>query len=151
MAEVSPDGDLWRPRQACFVSIKRFGDLRGCIGTIRPVQENLGLEIMANAVSAAVRDPRFEPMRPEELAEVVFSVDVLGRPEEVADLSEFDPSVWGVVVVKGRRQGVLLPALEGVDTVERQLAIAAQKAGIDDLRDIRVQRFSVTRHREERP
>ena len=144
-----PDPELWSAKKACFVSIKtRAGALRGCIGTILPVQDNLGLEIIANAVSASTRDPRFPPMTSKELPGVVFSVDVLSTPEPVKDLSELDPVKWGVIISKGGRRGLLLPDLEGVDTVAKQLAIAAQKGGIDRIEDAKIERFSVTRYPE---
>ncbi len=147
-AEVAPS-ELWTERRACFVSIKtRSGALRGCIGTLTPAERSLDREVVANAVSAAIRDPRFPPMVREELPDVVFSVDVLADPEPVRDLGELDPGVWGVVVSKGGRRGVLLPDLEGVDTVGEQLAIAARKAGITDLRGVFVERFRVDRYRE---
>lgn len=147
--EVSPEADLWNIHRACFVTIKTSGgDLRGCIGTIQPVQPDLGLEIMANAVSAATRDPRFSPMKAAELPRTLFSVDVLGPPEAVGDLSELDPSVWGVIVSRDGRRGLLLPDLEGVDTVEKQLTIAAQKAGLSGYDGAKIQRFSVVRHPE---
>ena len=136
-------------RRACFVSIKtRSGALRGCIGTLAPLQRSLDREIIANAVSAATRDPRFPPMTREELPGVLFSVDVLSEPEPVTDLADLDPREWGVIISKGGRCGVLLPDLEGVDTVEEQLAIAARKAGIAELRGASVERFRVDRFKE---
>lgn len=146
------DGDeaLWGTRQACFVSIKTTrGALRGCIGTILPTQPSLDREIVANAVSAATRDPRFPPMRREELDGVRFSVDVLGAPERVSDLHTLDPARWGVIVSKGMSRGVLLPDLEGVDTVEQQLDIAMRKAGIASPDGMTVERFAVQRYPEE--
>lgn len=141
--------ELWSERRACFVSIKtRSGALRGCIGTLAPVERGLDREIVSNAVSAATRDPRFPPVTREELPDLLFSVDVLADPEPVTDLGALDPRVWGVIVSKGGRRGVLLPDLEGVDTVEEQIAIAAGKAGIADLRDIFVERFRVERYGE---
>ena len=140
---------LWMERRACFVSIKtRSGALRGCIGTLAPLQRSLDREIIANAVSAATRDPRFPPMTREELPDVLFSVDVLSDPEPVTDLADLDPREWGVIVSKDGRRGVLLPDLEGVDTVEEQLAIAARKAGIAELRGASVERFRVDRFKE---
>ena len=160
-AAFAPDETVWRPRRACFVSLKtRAGDLRGCIGTIWPTRDNLGQEIMANAVAAAGRDPRFPPLAPAELPATFFSVDVLSEPEEVSDWSELDPARWGVIVSRGSRRGLLLPDLPGVVTVEQQVSIAARKAGLieaslieaslADCRDLSLQRFSVTRHPEER-
>jgi AmmeMemoRadiSam system protein A len=148
--DIDPDPALWRPRRACFVSLKN-PELRGCIGTIHPVREDLGREIIANALAAATRDPRFPPLTPAELAGVLFSVDVLGEPEPVSDWSELDPARWGVIVSQGGRRGLLLPTLPGVDSVARQVTIAAQKAGIPDLNGLTLQRFSVDRHPEVEP
>jgi AmmeMemoRadiSam system protein A len=146
---ISRDAGLWAMKRACFVSIKRLnGELRGCIGTISPVQPALDGEIMANAISASTRDPRFDPMTPDELDETVFSVDVLSEPEPVGDISRLDPAKWGVIVTQGFRRGVLLPDLEGVDSVEAQLGIAARKAGIHDVRSASIERFSVDRYKE---
>jgi len=148
--DIDPDPALWRPRRACFVSLKN-PDLRGCIGTIHPAQKDLGREIIANALAAASRDPRFPPLTREELAGVLFSVDVLSEPEPVSDQSELDPARWGVIVSQGSRRGLLLPDLPGVDSVARQVAIAAQKAGITDFSDLTLQRFRVDRHPEAEP
>ncbi|HOM31203.1 MAG TPA: AmmeMemoRadiSam system protein A [Acetomicrobium flavidum] len=146
---LSPQVDLWSKRRGCFVSIKRLdGSLRGCIGTISPVRENLASEIIYNALAAAFEDPRFMPLSEEELAGVRFSVDVLSDLELVASVDELDPKVYGVVVEKGLRKGVLLPDLEGVDTVEYQLEIAAQKAGISSLKGAKIYRFTVERYEE---
>ncbi|MBR0256939.1 MAG: AmmeMemoRadiSam system protein A [Synergistaceae bacterium] len=146
--EIVPS-PLWNNRKACFVSIKtKDGDLRGCIGTLSPVQESLDMEIIANAVSASTRDPRFPPMSENELSNAVFSVDVLSEPEHVESLSQLDPEKYGVIVSKGYRRGVLLPDLEGVSSVEQQVQIAAMKAGIYDLDGISLERFTVTRYKE---
>jgi AmmeMemoRadiSam system protein A len=144
------NGELWRIQRACFVSIKTlWGDLRGCIGTILPVQPSLDLEIISNAIAASTRDPRFPPMTDSELDQVTLSVDVLGVPEPVSDRSLLDPALWGVIVSKGRLRGVLLPDLEGVDTVQQQLDIAARKAGIREVDDtVTIERFRVDRYKE---
>ncbi len=147
--EVDADSGLWEAERACFVSIKTLrGDLRGCIGTILPVHPTLDREIVSNAVSASTRDPRFQPMIAAELSGVAFSVDVLTLPEPVSDIGALDPAVWGVIVSKGGLRGVLLPDLEGVETVERQLDIAARKAGIWDLNGAEIERFRVDRYPE---
>ena len=144
------DKTLLGEKKACFVSIKtKRGELRGCIGTILPVRPHLMQEIMANAISAATQDPRFPPMRADELDNVTFSVDVLTTPEPVRDIEELDPKVWGVIVSKGHQRGLLLPDLPGVDSVEMQLAIAAQKAGITNLEGVKLERFRVDRYPEE--
>jgi AMMECR1 domain-containing protein len=108
----------------------------------------LDLEIVSNAVAASTRDPRFPPMTASELEVVTFSVDVLSRPEPVADRKELDPATWGVIVSRGMRRGVLLPDLEGVDTVERQLDIATRKAGIRKSDAFAIERFRVDRYEE---
>ena len=147
--EVAEEKSLWNEPRACFVSIKtKRGDLRGCIGTILPVQASLDQEIIANAISASTRDPRFTPMTTAELGNVVFSVDVLSLPETITDRTMLDSAVWGVIISKNGRRGLLLPDLEGVDTVDQQIAIAAQKAGIDDLSGAVFERFCVDRYKE---
>ncbi|NLB15547.1 MAG: AmmeMemoRadiSam system protein A [Clostridiales bacterium] len=129
-----------------FVTIKKDGNLRGCIGTIYPVCPTLAQEIINNAVSAGTRDPRFNPVKPSELDELVYSVDVLGETEDIDSPSELDVKRYGVIVSKGYRKGLLLPNLEGVDTVEEQISIARQKAGISADEPVKLQRFEVVRH-----
>lgn len=134
--------------RACFVSMKKNGQLRGCIGTLAPTQACLSDEIVANAQSASTRDPRFHPVTPDELDSLVLDVDVLGEPEPVGSLDDLDPRRYGVIVsTHDGRRGVLLPDLAGVDTVEEQVSIAAQKGGIDvSLEPVLLQRFTVERH-----
>jgi AmmeMemoRadiSam system protein A len=129
-----------------FVSLHRRGQLRGCIGTIEPQQVNLAQEIIVNAISAATRDPRFRPMRPEELPDLDISVDVLAPAERISSLAELDPRTCGVIVQCGRRRGLLLPDLEGVDTPEQQVDIALHKASIDPREPYEMYRFCVTRY-----
>jgi AmmeMemoRadiSam system protein A len=148
--DIDPDPALWRPRRACFVSLKN-PCLRGCIGTIHPAWQDLGQEIIANALAAAARDPRFPPLTLAELAGALFCVYVLSEPEPDTDWRELDPARWGVIVSQGGRRGLLLPDLPGVDSAARQVAIAAQKAGIQDLNNLTLQRFSVDRHPEAEP
>ncbi|MGQ9807981.1 MAG: AmmeMemoRadiSam system protein A [Armatimonadota bacterium] len=138
--------DLLR-RAACFVSLKKDGALRGCIGTIEPVEETLAAEIIANAISAGTRDPRFLPVTPEELPWLQYSVDVLTPPEPIPDLTGHDPRRYGLIVEGFGRRGLLLPDLEGVDTPEQQLAICLSKAGLSSPRGIRLYRFTVERYR----
>ena len=132
-----------------FVSIHKNGALRGCIGTISPVCETVAEEIVRNAVSAGAYDPRFPAVREPELPYLSYSVDVLGEAEPVEDTGELDARRYGVIVTKGRKRGLLLPDLDGVDTVEEQLRIARQKAGIrEEDADVAVERFEVIRHGE---
>lgn len=144
--------DLLRARAACFVSLKtRSGDLRGCIGTIEPAKQNLAEELVANAISAATRDPRFAPVAEHELQDLVYSVDVLEAPEP-ATFADLDPATYGVIVEDelGLTRGLLLPAIEGVDTVQKQVDIAARKASIPPGTSLKLQRFRVTRYREKK-
>ena len=146
LPEGLPEEMLAR-RAGTFVSIHEHGRLRGCIGTILPTQESIAREIIQNAVSASSRDPRFDPVRPEELKRLEISVDVLGEPEPVSGPSELDVRRYGVIVSRGRRRGLLLPDLEGVDTVEQQIDIARQKGGIREGEAYSLERFEVIRHR----
>ena len=130
-----------------FVSLHKEGRLRGCIGTIAPTQESVAWEIVRNAVSAGLRDPRFPSVRPDELDGLEYSVDVLGEPEPVDSPAQLDPRRYGVIVTCGQRRGLLLPDLDGVDTVEQQIGIARQKGGISAGDPYRLERFEVVRHR----
>ncbi len=149
---ISPgaDNELLRARAACFVSLKtRSGDLRGCIGTIEPSKHNLSEELIANALNAATRDPRFPPVAEHELRDLVYSVDVLETPEPTT-FADLDPEKYGVIVEdeSGLARGLLLPAIQGVDTAEKQVDIAARKAGISPGTPLKFSRFKVTRYRE---
>ncbi|MGI6212270.1 MAG: AmmeMemoRadiSam system protein A [Anaerovoracaceae bacterium] len=129
-----------------FVSIHKAGNLRGCIGTIEPQQPNVAEEIVSNAVSAAVRDPRFDPITPAELSQLEITVDILGKPEPVSSEAELDVKKYGVIVSRGNRRGLLLPDLDGVTDVSEQIAIARRKAGIGPKEDVTLERFEVIRH-----
>lgn len=139
--------ELTKTRAGAFVSLKKHGQLRGCIGTICAVQPDLASEIMMNAVSAGTGDPRFPSVRPDELDDLVYSVDVLGEPEQVYSLDDLDVKKYGVIVSNGPRRGLLLPDLEGVDTPEQQVSIAMQKGGIRPDEPISLERFEVIRHK----
>lgn len=146
IAVPSPVPDGMEGKAGVFVSLHKFGDLRGCIGTFLPTTANIAEEIIAMAIEAATSDPRFMPIKPQELGNLEISVDVLGSPEEIVDKSHLDPKTYGVIVSSGSRRGLLLPDLEGVDTVEEQVSIAMRKAGIRPGEAVRLQRFKVTRH-----
>lgn len=138
--------ELYHGRAGAFVSLKEDGRLRGCIGTIHAVRESLAEEIMYNAVSACSEDPRFSPVEDWEVERLTISVDVLGETEKISSPEELDVTRYGVIVTRGARRGLLLPNLEGVDTVEQQIAIAKQKAGIKDYESVELERFEVIRH-----
>jgi AmmeMemoRadiSam system protein A len=131
-----------------FVCLKQNGQLRGCIGTIEPSECNLAAEIINNAISSATRDPRFDPVAEDELSDLEYTVDVLTEPEPVCSFEELDPKRYGVIVESGYKRGLLLPDLEGVDTVEYQVSIAARKAGIYEGEPVNLYRFEVVRHGE---
>ena len=139
-------GDMTRRRAGVFVSLHEDGRLRGCIGTIAPVTHCIAQEIIDNGVSASSRDPRFNPVEPEELERLVYSVDVLEPPERIESPSQLDVKKYGVIVTRGYKRGLLLPNLDGVNSVEEQIAIAKQKAGIAQGENVELERFEVTRH-----
>jgi len=147
-----PEVPDWAPeemktrRAGVFVSLHREGQLRGCIGTILPTRENIAEEIIGNAVSASTRDPRFSPVRPEELDLLEIHVDVLTEPEAIRGKEELDVKRYGVIVSSGHKRGLLLPDLDGVDTVDEQVEIAMRKGGISAREKIMLERFEVERH-----
>jgi AmmeMemoRadiSam system protein A len=150
------DGTIPRPneltpemieRSGVFVSLKVGGLLRGCIGTYEPAKANVAEEVITNAISSATRDPRFPPVTPDELSDLEYSVDVLTSPEPVKSEAGLDPKRYGIIVESGKRKGLLLPDLEGVDTVARQIEICRSKAGIPSHDTVRLYRFEVKRYR----
>jgi AmmeMemoRadiSam system protein A len=146
-----PDDFLERCPQAArragaFVCLKVRGFLRGCIGTTEPTRETLAVEIIENAVAAATRDPRFDPVRPDELFELAITVDVLSEPEPVADHAQLDHLRYGVIVRAGARHGVLLPDIEHVNSVQEQIEMVRQKAGIGPDEPVQLFRFEVERY-----
>ena len=140
-----PD-ELLNRRAGAFVSLHKDGNLRGCIGTIAATQKNLAEEILQNAISACSRDPRFSPVTVDELDDLEYSVDVLGEAERIFTIEELDVKQYGVIVENGGRRGLLLPDLEGIDTVQEQIAIAKRKAGIRPEEKVMLWRFEVIRH-----
>ncbi|MDR0410903.1 MAG: AmmeMemoRadiSam system protein A [Treponema sp.] len=138
--------EMLRNRAGVFVSIKKEGVLRGCIGTISPVQKNIAQEIIKNSISAASRDPRFSPIKKEELPLLSYSVDILFPSEPISHSDELDVKRYGLIVSCGNRRGLLLPNLDGVDSVEEQITIALQKGGIHPSEPYTMERFEVIRH-----
>ncbi len=136
-----------KERAGTFVSIHKLGELRGCIGTIEPRKSNVAEEIILNAISSATRDPRFLPITPDELKDLENSVDVLTTPQPVKSKKQLDPKRYGVIVEAGWRKGLLLPDLGGVDTVNEQLDICRQKAGIGAKEPVKLYRFEVRRYK----
>jgi len=140
--ELTPE---MRERAGVFVSLHKHGQLRGCIGTFEPTKDDVAEEIIANAVSSATMDPRFPAVTASELDDLEYSVDILTRPEAVTDISLLDPKEYGVIVESGWKRGLLLPDLEGVDSIEEQIAICRLKAGISASEPVNLYRFQVRR------
>ena len=138
--------EMTNNKRGVFVSLKKFGALRGCIGTIFPITANISKEIMRNAVEAGQGDPRFSPVLEGELEDIVFSVDVLTEP--IAALKEeLNPKKYGVIVRSGRNSGLLLPDLEGINTIEEQISIVLNKASISPNESYSIEKFEVIRHK----
>ena len=138
--------EMLKTRAGAFVSIHKHGKLRGCIGTIAPTADNVAQEIIRNAISAATKDPRFDPITEDELKWLEINVDVLGKPEKISSIRELDVKRYGVIVSSGYKRGLLLPDLDGVDTPEEQVAIAMKKGGIRESDYYTLERFEVVRH-----
>ena len=136
-----------RDKAGVFVSIKKRGQLRGCIGTFEPTKPSVAEEIVSNAISSATSDPRFDPIDVSELDDLQYSVDILTKPEPVSSRDELDPELYGVIVESGFKRGLLLPALEGVTSAKEQIRICKMKAGISDDEPVKLYRFLVRRYK----
>jgi hypothetical protein len=141
--ELTPE---MKEQAGVFVCIKKHRKLRGCIGTFEPTKSDVAQETMSNAISSATRDPRFPPVATAELSDLSYSVDVLTKPVPVKSKDELDPRKYGIIVESGGRRGLLLPDLEGVDTVEQQIDICRQKAGIYPDEPVKLYKFEVKRY-----
>jgi AmmeMemoRadiSam system protein A/AmmeMemoRadiSam system protein B len=146
LPEGLPD-DMMSRQAGVFVSLKKNGRLRGCIGTIESTASSIAEEILRNAISAGTGDPRFDVVTEDELSSLVYSVDVLGEAEPAPSMDDLDVKRYGVIVTKGHKRGLLLPNLEGVNTPEEQVDIALQKAGIMRNDKYTMERFEVVRHK----
>lgn len=143
-AKLTPE---MKEQAGTFVCVKKFGELRGCIGTFEPTMANVAEEIISNAIGTVTRDPRFEPVLSNELKDLEYTVDVLTRPETVSSKQELDPKKYGIIVEAGYRRGLLLPDLEGVETVDQQIDICRMKGGIDPDEPVKLYRFEVKRYK----
>lgn len=140
--------DEFTSKRGVFVSIKKKGRLRGCIGTIEPVKKNVAGEVIHNAISASTQDPRFPSVTTEELDDITISVDILSPLEKITDLSELDPKKYGILLSCNFKKGVLLPDIEGINSVEEQIRIAKSKGDIKTYEKFQIQRFEVQRFSE---
>ncbi len=138
--------EMYSQKAGVFVSLHCMGMLRGCIGTISATTNSVAEEIRQNALSAATRDPRFMPVTEDELFSLDYSVDVLTDAEDIKSEDELDIKRYGVIVKKGLKKGLLLPDLEGINSVKEQIEIAKRKAGIKENESVKLQRFEVIRH-----
>jgi AmmeMemoRadiSam system protein A len=132
--------DLQAP-SAVFVTLRKDGELRGCVGSLRPTAVSAAHELIRYVVASAVRDPRFEPVRLDEVSALTIKVQLLDPPEVVTDVSGLDPQTHGIIVRAGDREALLLPGVDGIDTPEQQLRTACDKAGIDDHVPLRIECF----------
>jgi AmmeMemoRadiSam system protein A len=135
-----------KEKAGVFVCIKKHGQLRGCIGTYAPCCDSVALETIKNAICAATQDPRFHIVKENELEDLEYSIDILSTPEKVRDLSKLDPRKYGVILVSGNKKGLLLPDLEGVNTVQEQLRIVRMKASLAPEEEVEIYRFEVKRY-----
>ncbi|MDD3678304.1 MAG: AmmeMemoRadiSam system protein B [Dehalococcoidales bacterium] len=138
---------LFQEQAGVFVSLHKFDQLRGCIGTFEPAHNNIAEEIISNVISSATRDPRFSPVTADELGQLEYSVDILTAPEPVEGIKDLDPKKYGVIVERDYRKGLLLPDLEGVDSAEHQIDICRRKAGIMPDEKVQLYRFEVKRYK----
>jgi len=139
--------EFTKKKAGVFVSLKKRGALRGCIGTFLPTTENIATEVVRNAVESATRDPRFPKVTEDEIKDLEISVDILTFPEQVEDKKDLDPKKYGLIVKSGDRRGLLLPDIEGVGTVDQQIEICRQKGGIQYNAPVELYRFEVKRYK----
>jgi len=153
--ESSLSPALRAPRSA-FVTIReRTGELRGCIGNLEDTEETWR-NVRTAARGAAIRDPRFSPVAPWELADLVIDVSVLGDPAELPDPALFDPAVHGIIVDRDGRRALLLPNV-GPPLgwgAEQTLDAVCEKAGLPAdawrRRGTRLRVFATTEFHEDR-
>ena len=126
--------------------------LRGCVGTYLPTQKNIAEEIIQNAIATASEDYRFEPMTPEELPYLSYTIYILSQPKPVKNVKELNPKKFGIIVKTlnpSLKCGLLLPDLNGIDTVEQQIQICCQKGGIDKEKEkFTIFRFTVEKYED---
>ena len=144
----SPVPDGMNDQSGVYESIKKkkSNELRGSIGPDPPNQNKLAEEIIQNAVNAATRDPRFKPITIEELDQLLFSVDILTPLEPVNEPEQLNPKQHGLSITYEGRQGILLPNLEGIDTIEKQIDLCLKKGNIPKDAPFQMYRFEVERY-----
>lgn len=140
--------EMFTQKAGVFVTIYNGAELRGCIGTYLPAQNDLAHEIIENSVSACSRDYRFAFITPNELPKLRYEVSILSEPKPVEDVRQLDHHRDGIIArCDDGRCGLLLPDLDGIANVQQQIYIACQKGGIDpQLDDPNLFRFTVEKH-----
>ncbi len=150
---ISPTGNLspeFKKRAGVFVTIMKGKELKGCIGTYLPTQNNITEEIIQNAIAAATEDYRFDPIQKQELDSLSYSVYILKTPVVIKDKNELNPRKFGIIVKTAQKSGLLLPDLEGVDTIDEQISIACQKGGINPRQEkIAIYKFTAQKYEED--
>lgn len=131
-----------------FVTIFKGDELKGCIGTYAPTKKNIAIEIIDNAAAACSKDYRFRPVNKSDLSDLKYEVSVLSKLELIKDIEKHDPKKYGLIVRCGvGRLGLLLPDLDGINTIDEQIEICCQKGGIDPQTDIStLYFFTVEKH-----
>ena len=137
--------DFLRQSAGTFVSIKKQGSLRGCIGTMTPKYKNLAEEVIQNALRSANEDPRFDPIQKKELPSLTFSVDVLQPLEKIENIKDHNIKQFGLVIRGKGKQGVLLPDLDIIKSAEQQLKVCLKKGGFKSHDTYEIFRFEVKR------
>ena len=124
--------------------------LRGCMGRTEGITPSLTQEVAECAILAATRDPRFQPLtQATQLQELSIELSLLMPLEPIVNESALDPQRYGVVVSAGKRRGLLLPNVDGIDTVREQLHVACQKGKIDPDEPYALSRFEVLKISDE--
>jgi AmmeMemoRadiSam system protein A len=143
--------NFYKQKSGIFVTIEKDNELRGCIGTYLPTKENIAQEIISNAIAAATKDYRFQPMTLNELDRLTFTVSLLSEPELIDSFDKLDPKIYGLIVKcidSPQKCGLLLPDLEGVNSVEQQFSICCAKGGIDPIKDsVALFKFKVEKYK----
>jgi AmmeMemoRadiSam system protein A len=128
-----------------FVTLRRDGALRGCIGRIGKPTNGTYAQVVDNAVGAASKDHRFSPIARDEVADLDIEVSVLTPPEHIDGIGDLDPAVFGVIVHCDGKRGVMLPDVQGIETASQQVRLTCKKVGIDPTGRLELQRFQVSK------
>ena len=131
LPKLNMDSETLREQRGAFVTLKKRGHLRGCIGYIKPVKP-LGETVQEMAVAAAFHDPRFPSLKSEEVKDLTFEISVLSPLKRIKDINEIEVGKHGLYIVRGYNSGLLLPqvAVEYKWDRETFLQETCHKAGL---------------------